>query len=315
MLNRIKFQYYPGDITKPSAIGYLTLQAFINAHINPTNRSSEVFMQIEEAAKNGNKKLKSKLKQENLFYFTPSATFKKNYHRRYENIESFTGLAQLDFDNYETEEEAIDLKEYLFENYPQFFCVYLSPSRKGVKGLMRIPVVESVEEYQEYYKGIEDEFEWISNFDSAPKNVALPLFLSKDVDLLYRNDATIWDTVGILPDISTYKNLTDTQPNNIIANIGDETIYKSDAYYEHITIDIFKNKLSTINDAGHPILRNACLVLGSRCAAGYLSTNDARQIAENEIRSHHYLKKGIANYIKTANWAINRGLLAPKYYE
>ena len=308
-LDLIKFQWYSGNISHATPLGTITLKEFIYRHQSPTTKILEVFDEIETAAADGNKKLKSELKQNNLFYFTPGAIF--NGRRRYANIVQFTGLAQIDIDGLE-HDEALELKEYLFENFPQIYLAYVSPSRKGVKALIRIPVVKSIEEFKEYYAGIEKEFEWIAGFDSAPKNLALPLFLSYDTDLLYRESATVWKTKGELLDLDKTKNLKPTPQHNDI--YGDETVYKSNAYYRKISLNIFESKINQITGNGHPQLRSACLVLGSRIGAGYLSQADAEQYAEYCIRNNSYLKKGTNGYISTMRWCIKKSIMNPKYY-
>ena len=324
-LESTKFQWYNGNIKDTKPRGLLSLKSFIFSHQKPKEKISVAFRKIEEAAKNGDKKLKAELKQTMLYYFTPSVIFnntgtikessngKYKSYRNYKNIESFTGIAQIDVDQLEPE-EAIDLKSSLFANYKQFYCVYLSPSRRGVKGIIRIPIVSSIKEFKEYYKGIEDEMDWIAGFDNSPKNLALPLFISHDEDILYREKATIWNKKGTLQEESL-NNLSSEKPKLKSIIPGDENVYKSNAYYQKITLDIFSNKINAIGESGHPQLRSACLVLGSRCGAGYLSAGEAMTQAEYLIKSNQYLQKGISGYIATAKWAINQGYGKPKYYQ
>ena len=305
------FNWYNGNIKDTKPRGLVSLKYFIEVHQNPIEDIKEVFEKIQFAADTGDKELKSKLKQENLYYFTPAAIFTGG--RKYANIKSFTGLAQIDIDGLE-HEEAIDLKHWLFENYQEFYCCYLSPSGQGVKGIIKIPVSKNVKEFKEFYQGIEDEFDWIAGFDSAPKNVALPLFLSIDENILYREHPNTWIAKGELQDATKLPNLTSQKPTGLTI-FGDASIYKSEAYYKLITLQIFRSKIDSINDNGHPQLRSACLVLGSRCGAGYLMTGEAEQYAEQLIRSNSYLSKGIAGYITTMRWCIKNGYNNPKYYK
>ena len=305
----IEFQWYSGRITDTKPRGTLSLSKFIGTHQNPKLDLLETFDEIEKASKLGNKKLKSELKQTKLFYFTPSAIFKGG--RKYSNIETFTGIAQLDFDGLE-HEEALDLKEWLFENYEEIYCAYLSPSRKGVKAIIRIPIVSNVLEFKEYYKAIEYEFNWIDGFDSAPKNLALPLFISYDTDILYRENAKIWENKASLVTNTESINEQSKPTHNIIP--GDETKFKSNAYYRKITLDIFSKKIDSIVDEGHPQVLSACLILGSRVGAGYLSQSEAESYAESCIKGNQYLSKGIYGYVKTMNWCINKSINNPKYY-
>lgn len=311
-LELIKFQWYDGDISRPVPRGFLTLHKFIETHQNPTSKILDTFDRIEKAVNAKDKKLRNEIKQNELYYFTPSAIFKPKFNRRYENIIEFTGLAQIDVDDLE-EDEAVDLKHWLFDNYQEFYCVYLSPSRRGVKGIMRIPVVSSIDEFKEYYQAIENEMEWMPGFDSSPKNMALPLFISYDTDILWRESAKAWDLKSELQ-ADSLDNLRSEPTLSPIVDGGEE-VYKSGAYFRKITLDIYGSKLNNITDSGHPQLRGASLVLGSRVGAGYLSQSDAEQYAEWCIRSNNYLKKGIDGYIKTMRWAIRQGINNPKYYK
>ena len=304
--SKINFQWYDGNIKHAIPKGFLTVEDFIKAHRYPSKKLVSIFEQINKAEIEGNKKLKAGLKQENLFYFTPSAIF--NGRRQYENIDMFTGLAQLDFDKVT---DSVSLKQYLFETYKEIICCYLSPSGRGVKALIRIKKAENIHEYRKLYAGLAEEFSEIDGFDSAPKNAALPLFLSIDEDILDRDDFTIWTKEGKVMKQSDYKNLNLEPPDIKFSDDG----YKSKGYYERITIDIFKKKLSEIIDSdGHPRLRSACLIFGSRIGAGYLDIQTGRAIAEFEVKSHQYFQKDIKNYLKTVEWALKQGALNPRHY-
>ena len=305
----LKFQYYSGNIRNTTAQGFYTLSQFIAMHQNPTPKMLLAFDAIEQATIAGHKERKSKLKEDYIPYFTVGAIFQGG--RKYANIDYFTGLAQIDIDGLEPE-EAEDLKEYLFFNYEHLYCAYLSPSRCGVKAIIRIPVVNTVKEYKEIYQGIQNELDWLPGFDTAPKNLALPLFLSYDKDILYRESAKIWHKRGEIQDLNNTPNL-ESVPTRILN--GDETVFRSTGYYRKISLDIFTKKIEDIIDNGHPQLRSACLVLGSRVGAGYLSKHEAEGYAEALIRGSQYLSKGIANYITTMKWAISRGMTNPKYYK
>jgi hypothetical protein len=309
-LQLFKFQWYNGNIKDTTPRGTINLEQFISSHQNPTKEILEAFDQIEQASIDGNKELKAQLKTTKLFYFTPSALFEGG--RKYTNITSFTGLAQIDIDGLEPE-DAIDLKNYLFDNYQEVFCAYLSPSRTGVKALMRIPLVKDVKEFKEYYQGIENELNWISGFDSAPKNLALPLFISWDSDILYREEATVWTKKGELQ-AENLPNLNSKPPTMPIIE-GDETVFKSQAYFKKTSMDIFAKKIQEITDNGHPQLLSACLVLGSRVGAGYLSQSEAEQYAEHCIRNNSYLSKGTNGYVSTMRWCIKKSINNPKYYD
>ena len=186
----MKIPFYKNGIKNSFCDGYVSIDRFVEANRNPKPSIAKLLSDIKKASADNDKKLKTQLK-EKLIFFTPSVIIPLEERRKYGNIESFTGMAQLDFDGLDVE-KAIEFKEFLFENYKEFYCVYLSPSKKGVKGIMRIPICKEVKEYQDYYRAIEEEFETYDGFDPAPKNAVLPLYISHDVFIRYRENAKVW---------------------------------------------------------------------------------------------------------------------------
>ena len=302
--------YYNGDIEDSVCVGHCSILGFIRANMKPNAKSTELFKQIQLASEKGDKKLKNELKK-GLHYFTPAVNIPIGKRRKYENIQNFTGYMQVDFDN---EPKAELLKQHVIDT-KGMVCAYLSPSKKGVKGLIRIPVVQSVEEYKEYFYGVKDYFEslGIETFDSATKNAVLPLYQSNDPKLIYNPLHDIWDVKGSPPenDLLNIK----SEPPNIEYPEGDEYTYQSMAYFKRITIEIFKSKINEIvTEPGHPRLRDASLILGSRVGAGYLTQSEAESVAHFEISNNSYLRKDVKGYSHTASWAISQGIRNPKYY-
>ena len=308
----IKFQYYFGDIKKSKPIGFISLETFLDRHLNPKANLLSVFNQINEAAAIGNMKLKAELKMNNLYSFTVSAQFKGT--RRYKDIQEFNPLAQLDFDGL-TVLESVKFRDYIFKQYPQVICAYLSPSRCGVKVLLRIPKIslyngidEGIKEYKDYYRAIESEFSNYKGFDNSPKNLVLPLFISYDREMCYRefDSASVWDLKEIVEEplhkkfptpYKQYKKLKSNDKNELRA------------------IRTFRKSLrNIICSPGHSKLRTACLIFGTRVGAGYVDRFEAQKEVEDMVRSNQYLAKGVSGYITTANWALNEGLKTPNYY-
>lgn len=294
-----KFQYYLGGIKSNVPAGTVDLETFLARHENPSDKVFSLLEKIALASEKGDKKEKVRLK-EKLPFVTPAVLVAGL--RRYDNIETFTGLTQIDFDGVDN---ASDLKHYLFETYPHFRAVYSSPSLKGVKGLMRIPICKSVDEYQDYYRAIEEEFEGIYGFDPAPKNAVLPLFFSYDYFLLQRPDPEIW---------SDKKEKEKSFHQEYPLPPAPYNPSKANEKNRNRAINTFKKMVGNIVDNGHPQLRSASLILGTRVGAGYLPRYEAEQLAEYCINSSRYLQKGIKGYTKTAFWGIEEGLRTPKYY-
>jgi len=308
----VKFPYYSGNIKLTKAIGYVSLAEFINAHRYPKQNTLDIMEQVQIASAAGDLTLKRELKHK-LFSFTPSVKIKLGFGRKYDNVEQWTGIMQLDFDGIETIEKAHELKEYIFTTYQCVICTYLSPSGKGVKALIRITKPTSKEHFKAIHKTVEAEFEQLGYFDTATKNGLLPLFLSIDVNIYSRDfsEAIPWDKEDwTIEKKSTHKDTPNPTSTFVpTARYSNEEIYN----YEK-TIRIFQKRIDNIVDAGHPQVRTACLLLGSRAGAGYITKSEAEQLATRWIELNDYLQKNLRGYIDTAMWAIGEGYKSPKYY-
>jgi hypothetical protein len=300
----IKFPYYSGNIRFTKAIGHVTLEQFINSHKKPLPQIIKVLDKVAAASKAGDTKLKRLLKHQ-LFSFTPSVIIPLMQKRKYDNIESFTGLMQLDFDGLDGKQDAKDLRNILIRDHNQIVCSYLSPSMLGVKALLKITKCEDVRQYKAIHKAMVNEFGIYDCLDESTKNAMLPLFLSSDESIMYR-DYDECDTFSE-EDWSepTYVNLVDEPANHPPT---------SNDYHYLKTIELFKSKIGIIVDNGHPQMRNACLVLGSRSGAGYIDKQEAISLATVEIHNNMYFHKDTLGYLKTATWAIEQGISNPKYY-
>jgi len=308
----IAFPFYSGNIKFTKVIGNITLEQFIEAHSSPKDRTKKIIEQIIVAAKEGDMIKKRELKHQ-LFSFTPSVFIKLGGGRRYDDVDYWTGLMQLDFDGIECIEKAEDLKLYLFETYECVVCSYLSPSGKGVKALISIKQPNNKEHFKAIHKSVEKEFEQLGYFDVATKNGLLPLFLSIDYNILSRDisETIAWDKEDwSIPNKTNLK----TTPN-LVPFVPTVKYDSREQYYSDKTIRIFTVKIGSIVDNGHPQLRRACLVLGSRASAGYINYSEALQLASSCIVSNSYFDKDVDGYIKTSAWAVNEGYKAAMYYD
>jgi hypothetical protein len=120
-----------------------------------------------EADKKKRDKLKSKLS-----YVTFGGTFKK---RSSKQLIKSSGLACLDIDDIENLNE---IKEQIIKNECTH-CLFISPSGKGLKLIVKIPEVESNEEYKSYWISIAKHYNLSSN-DEASKDICRACYLSID---------------------------------------------------------------------------------------------------------------------------------------
>ena len=264
----IRFQYYESDIKKTQPLGDVSLNYWIKSMINPKEKFESVFKAIEEASKSQNKAEKDKLKR-HLYFFTPCVIVKGT--RKYVNIEKFTGLITIDFDNLEPD-YAIEFKEALFKEYKFIICAWLSASKKGVRALVRIPIAKDIKEFKQYFYALREELGIYNGFDMATQNCVLPMFMSYDKDILYREDYCTWIkkyTPYVKPIIPQY----------FISN--DSTVVEK----------IVHSAVNKITSNGHPQLRAIAYALGGYVSAEYISEHDAITLINKCIDNNSYLAR------------------------
>lgn len=282
------FNYYPADIKQSIPIGSISLERFISVIKNPKPETKHIFDQIKIAQENNDMALKQQLKTK-LYYFTPCVFVEGK--RKYDNIKSFTGILALDFDKIDN---SIDFKTYLFNTYDFIIATWLSPSKHGIRALVSIPKCQNVGEFKEYYNAIEQKFILYNGFDKAVKNCILPMFLSYDENILYRDNYSTWTKKIIhiiAPQVKQYI-------------ITDKT---------SLVEAIIKSSIDKIVDNGHPQLRAAAFVLGGYVGGGYIDNQTASIIIENLINTNSYLSQKSTVYIKTAKEMIEKGISKPLY--
>ncbi len=294
MLKNIKFQYYENSVNSSIAMGFVTLDRFIESIKNPKLETRELLKKIQIAANDNDNKLKSKLK-EGLYAFTPDVIVKRK--RTYEDVLQYTGLAVLDFDKINN---SVEFKEYLFNEYKCIIAAWLSPSKKGVKALIKMPIVKTKPEFKEYSHGISAEMEIYKGFDIAINNAVLLLYIGWDKEILIRDNPETWIVKGIK------KSSFDMSKVKEFKISGNITTKQTDW-----VINWYSETINAINDNGHPQLRDNSVSLGGYVSGGYISLFDAFNLSESLITQNSYLQKGISGYIKTAKQAIQLGTSKP----
>jgi len=303
MNNEIYFQYYQANIKKSNPLGNITLGRFLKAIKEPKPRLLELYSQIKIASLNGNLKLKGHLKEQ-LYSFTPAVYCIGR--RRYENIDHFTGLMPLDFDKLQSTEHAEELKNSLFE-YNFIVAAWLSSSGLGVRALVKIPQIDNVEDYKALFNGLaSDGWATLKGFDKAPKNCVLPLFISHDPNVLYRDysECEYWDALEYEdPIITTNKNdivqLTTTEQDRSIKRIA----------------GLINSALNKISDEGHLILRGISFVVGGYVGSGTINEALAVEMLHEAIDGHPYLRQKSSVYKQTALDMVKRGKSAPLTFD
>ena len=322
-LNNTKFQYYKGGIKKQVPYGMISLYDFLEQQTNSYNKN--IFEQIAEAEKKKDWKLKAKLKQENLSFYSPCVIIdeyqnngyvskvKIGFWKDYAHIKEFTGLFVLDFDHLKKHNiNAIEFRDNIFYACDSIIAAWVSPSKNGVKAIMQIGVAKNVIEFQEYARAIKRAFEvYISNeYGKEAINIyddmkvpTQPLFQSFDPIGIMGKYWTVWTKKEALqpPKEPVYI------PNN----------FETDDFHKKVVVKItntgFKN--ITSSTGGHPKLVKLSRSIGGYVAYGYLSEIEATDIFDYYIDNHNYLCQKARTYKKTARDMIKVGMQSPQKLE
>ncbi len=311
----IRFPYFGTGARNMKPVKTVTLEYFLKELVSDKNKT--VYEQIAAAEAAGDAALKAKLKQSVTHVYTPCVVIGnykpgiKEYPEKdkfkestpwkdYSHIQKFTGLLVVDFDHLKSYNiDPQELKRGLFEVCDFFIAVWLSPSRNGLKGLISIPVANSVTEFQDYFRAIENELGTIQGFDPTAKNPTLSLFQSYDPEPLIAKYYTTWTTKA--PQLEPQPVKEVKIPATGRTNREKEIVLKSIAtMFNHVT-----------PANGHDPLRKLSKVVGGYVAAGYLDKMEALQILDWGIDNHGYLSKKANTYKKTARTFLEYGLLEP----
>jgi len=288
----IVFNYYPADIHLSAPLGEITLEKFLGSIKYPKKKIVDIFDKIRAADQAGDLTEKNRLKTQ-LYSFTPCVYVRGT--RKYDDILHWTGLLALDFDKLPSEEYAVEWKEALFEEYKIIIACWLSPSRRGVRALVKIPVVHSVGEFKEYFRAIEEELAIYRGFDRAVQNCILPMFLSYDPDLLMRENYEEWKNKIKPP----------AQPPPVKQYIIRDRSSRVEK--------IISSKINRIEGNGHPQLRAAAYLLGGYVGAGYMDCASAIQMLNEMVDGNDYLSKKSSVYKRTVKTMVEKGRAQPVY--
>lgn len=97
-----------------------------------------------------------------------------------------SGLMILDFDGVD---DMDGLKKRLTEA-TYVYSVFMSPSGRGYKALVRIPRVSTDEEYKQYFAALKKEWK---ELDSSGKDIGRSCFFSYDPNIYINDKADVWD--------------------------------------------------------------------------------------------------------------------------
>lgn len=114
--------------------------------------------------------------------------------RNKKGLVNHSGLMVIDFDKYETNDKMYDHLHELKKN-PFIITLFISPSGKGIKGVVRIPSADQFS-HEKYFKAFANEFNY-NYFDKSNCNVDRVCFESFDPDIYINYEAKIYEPILI----------------------------------------------------------------------------------------------------------------------
>lgn len=109
--------------------------------------------------------------------------------RNKKGLINHSGLMVIDFDKYESDDKMFDHLHELKKN-PFIITLFISPSGKGIKGVVRIPLSDQFT-HEKYFKAFGNEFNY-DYFDKSNCNVDRVCFESYDPDIYINYDAEVY---------------------------------------------------------------------------------------------------------------------------
>jgi len=103
-------------------------------------------------------------------------------------LKKHSGLLVLDFDNFETKQDALDYKDSICD-LPYVFACFISPSALGLKALVKIPPSE--QDHVKYYNAIFNHLN-TKYLDKSGKDVSRFCFESYDPDIYINTNCETW---------------------------------------------------------------------------------------------------------------------------
>lgn len=147
-----------------------------------TGKSKDLLDKVRNAE---SKEIADKLKQK-LPCIVFSGEFKE---RNKEGLINHSGLMVVDFDKYPNDSIMFEHLSELKQN-KHFVSLFISPSGKGIKGVVKIPVSDKVT-HEKYFKAFNSEYQY-DYFDKSNCNVDRVCFESYDPDIYINYDAEVY---------------------------------------------------------------------------------------------------------------------------
>ncbi|QDP68144.1 MAG: hypothetical protein Unbinned1473contig1000_22 [Prokaryotic dsDNA virus sp.] len=122
----------------------------------------------------------------------PSICFSGEFNRRSDSsIIKHSGIICLDFDGYEKKKDMLSDKER-FSKDKFVMSVFVSPSGKGLKVLVKIPA--DVDNHVNYFNSLKTHFD-SPNFDKTSRNVSRVCYESFDPMIYINENSSLWEKI------------------------------------------------------------------------------------------------------------------------
>jgi len=122
----------------------------------------------------------------------PAICFSGKFSKRNDSsLQEHSGLICLDFDGYKTNKELLQEKERLSKN-KFIFSVFISPSGKGLKALVKIP--KKPDNHRSYFLSLQNKLD-SQYFDKTSKNISRVCYESYDPLIYINENSSIWDKI------------------------------------------------------------------------------------------------------------------------
>jgi len=140
---------------------------------------------VQKIRKEKNKEIRNQLKKD-----LPAICFSGKFQQRKDaNIQEHSGFICLDFDGYEKQKDLLQDKQK-FQSSKFVYSVFISPSGKGLKVIVRIP--KDIVNHTKYFNALGKEFE-SPNFDTTTKNISRVCYESYDPLIHINTNSLTWD--------------------------------------------------------------------------------------------------------------------------
>lgn len=180
----------------------------------------------------------------------------KPTHREDESATKHSGLFVIDFDNCDVVQKTEQLKKD-----PYIYAIWLAPSGRGVKGLVKCPPV--IKSHPLYYTAFLDRY---PELDPTSRNIARGTFESYDPNIYINENSLVWDKQMTKEEFDKNK---EKSKNRRGAQIISTAVAMIRSSYEG-------NRHDTILKASH--------LLGGYVASGRVDEKEAVKILEEEAR-------------------------------